>query len=175
MPDIGKLLGAISQSSNQIGTVLSLLLALTGGFLVAFWISLVLWTFHDIRSRTRDIFAILLATLMVFLFGPVGLILYFLLRPRETLDEVYERQLAQEALLQDITEQRACPKCHRPIEEDFRLCPYCRTPLKKPCSQCGRLLHLEWTICPYCGNEAVGPRVHALAPAEEAEPERVAG
>jgi RNA polymerase subunit RPABC4/transcription elongation factor Spt4 len=158
---------------NSIGVVLQIIVALAGAFLLAFWVSLVIWTFRDIRSRTRDIFAQLLAALMVLLFGPIGLMIYFLLRPRETLDQIYDRQLEQEALLQDIEEQRACPQCHRPIEDDFRLCPYCRTPLKKPCSHCGRLLHLEWDVCPYCGTEATTPRVHMLPATEEPEPERV--
>lgn len=160
---------------NSIGVVLQIIVALAGAFLLAFWVSLVIWTFRDIRSRTRDIFAQLLAALMVLLFGPIGLMIYFLLRPRETLDQIYDRQLEQEALLQDIEEQRACPKCHRPVEDDFRLCPYCRTPLKKPCSHCGRLLHLDWDVCPYCGTEAASPRIHALAATEEprAEPERI--
>ncbi|MCC7353137.1 MAG: zinc ribbon domain-containing protein [Anaerolineae bacterium] len=156
---------------NSIGVVLQIIVALAGAFLLAFWVSLVIWAFRDIRSRTRDIFAQLLAALMVLLFGPIGLMIYFLLRPRETLDQVYDRQLEQEALLQDIEEQRACPKCHRPVEEDFRLCPNCRTPLKKPCTNCGRLLHLEWDVCPYCGTEAASPRVHALPAEEEPEPE----
>ncbi len=158
---------------NSIGVVLQIIVALAGAFLLAFWVSLVIWTFRDIRSRTRDIFAQLLAALMVLLFGPIGLMIYFLLRPRETLDQIYDRQLEQEALLRDIEEQRACPKCHRPIEDDFRLCPYCRTPLKKPCSHCGRLLHLEWDVCPYCGTEAAGPRIHTLPATEEPKPEQV--
>ena len=69
-------------------------------------ISIVIWTFRDIRSRSRDIFAQILATLMVLVFFPLfplpGLALYMLLRPRETLSEVYERSLEEEALLQGI-------------------------------------------------------------------------
>ena len=129
--------------------------ALFAAFLTAVWISVVLWTFRDIRARTRDVFAQILATLMVLIFFPFfpfpGLILYFLLRPRETLSEVYERSLEEEALLQGIEERLACPGCNRRIEEEFMVCPTCHTRLKKACPACGRLLHLRWNICPYCG------------------------
>ncbi len=129
--------------------------ALFAAFLTAIWISVVIWTFRDIRGRSRDIFAQVLATLMVFVFFPFfplpGLILYYILRPRETLAEVYERSLEEEALLQGIEERLACPGCNRRIEEEFMICPTCHTRLKKACPACGRLLHLRWNICPYCG------------------------
>ena len=129
--------------------------ALFAAFLTAVWVSVIIWTFRDIRARSRDVFAQILATLMVLLFFPLfpfpGLILYMLLRPRETLSEIYERSLEEEALLQGIEERMACPGCNRRIEEQFMVCPTCHTRLKKACPACGRLLHLRWNICPYCG------------------------
>ena len=148
-----------SELTNSLGVILEVLVALVGAFLLAFWVSLVIWAFNDIRSRTTDILAWILASLMVLIFGPIGLLLYFLLRPRETLDEIYDRQLEQETLLQDLEEQRGCPTCGKPIEADYQLCPHCRTPLKEACAKCDRLLHLDWTICPYCGAEPVGAHV----------------
>ena len=56
-------------------TGLQVILAFTGAFFVALWLSLIVWTFRDARARSRDIFAILLATLMVVVFGPLGLVL----------------------------------------------------------------------------------------------------
>jgi RNA polymerase subunit RPABC4/transcription elongation factor Spt4 len=132
-----------------------MLAALFAAFLTAMWISSVIWAFRDIRARSRDIFAQILATLMVLIFFPLfplpGLTLYFILRPRETLSEIYERSLEEEALLQGIEERLACPGCNRRIEEEFMICPTCHTRLKKACPACGRLLHLRWNICPFCG------------------------
>jgi RNA polymerase subunit RPABC4/transcription elongation factor Spt4 len=146
--------------------------ALLAAFMTAMWISIVIWTFRDIRSRSRDIFAQILATLMVLIFFPLfplpGLALYMLLRPRETLAEVYERSLEEEALLQGIEERLACPGCNRRIEEEFLICPTCHTRLKKACPACGRLLHLRWNLCPYCG------AVQTAVKAAPAPPEAVA-
>ena len=140
---------------NTIQPFVVMFAALFAAFLTAIWISVVIWTFRDIRARSRDIFAQILATLMVLLFFPFfplpGWMLYMLLRPRETLSEIYERSLEEEALLQGIEERMACPGCNRRIEEEFMICPTCHTRLKKACPACGRLLHLRWNLCPYCG------------------------
>jgi RNA polymerase subunit RPABC4/transcription elongation factor Spt4 len=138
-------------SLENIGTILTIVIAFIGAALAAFWVSLVIWTFRDIRSRSRDVFAQLLASLLVLIFGPLGLGLYLILRSRETLAEAYERSLEEEALLQDIEDRQVCPGCKHPTEPDFMICPYCHTKLRKPCPHCGRLLHLRWTVCPYCG------------------------
>jgi len=142
--------------------------ALFVAFLTATWVACVIWAFRDIRARTRDIFAQILATLMVLVFFPLfplpGLVLYYILRPRETLAEVYERSLEEEALLKGIEERLACPGCNRSIEADFLVCPTCHTRIKKACRSCGRLLHLRWNICPYCGAAQTAAHVEILAP-----------
>lgn len=137
---------------NNVSLVVLGLSAFASAFTVALWISLVIWTFRDMRSRSRDAFAQLLAALMVLVLGPLGVILYFILRPRETLAEKYERSLEEEALLQDIESRLICPGCKQPIETDFMLCPICHTRLRRPCVHCGRLIHPRWSICPYCAS-----------------------
>ena len=142
--------------------------ALLAAFMTAMWISIVIWTFRDIRSRSRDVFAQILATLMVLIFFPFfplpGLILYMILRPRQTLAEVYERSLEEEALLQGIEERMACPGCNRRIQEDYMICPTCHTRLKKACVSRGRLLHLRWNICPWCGAVQTAAKAIPAAP-----------
>ncbi|NIW47440.1 MAG: zinc ribbon domain-containing protein, partial [Gammaproteobacteria bacterium] len=66
------------------------------------WISLVVWTFRDMRARSRDPFAQLLAAVVVAILPGAGLLVYLILRPPETLAEAYERALEEEALLQEI-------------------------------------------------------------------------
>ncbi len=155
----------------NIALLAQIIIALLGAYMVAFTASLIIWTFRDIRSRSRDIFAQLLATLMVAVFSLPGLFLYYILRPKETLTEAYERELAEEALLQDIEEKQACPSCHHAIHPDYQVCPHCHTKLKKECPHCHRLLHLKWNICPYC---AQVPSDLAVSTPAMLPPERVA-
>jgi RNA polymerase subunit RPABC4/transcription elongation factor Spt4 len=140
---------------NQIAVALEVGVACLTALLVAFWIGLMIWTFRDIRARTRDVFAWLLATLLVLVTGPIGLLLYLLLRPRETLAQSYDRQLEEEALLRDITTRRACPSCQAVTEPDWLICPHCRTELRSTCEACGRPLELNWKVCPYCAAPVV--------------------
>jgi RNA polymerase subunit RPABC4/transcription elongation factor Spt4 len=136
---------------GDIGTILLAIVAFISAFTVAFWMSLVIWTFRDMRLRSRDIFAQLLASLVVLIFGPLGMLIYLILRPQETLAEAYARTLEEEALLQDITkEQPVCPECKHRIEPDFIICPACHTELRKACPHCGRLMLMRWEVCPYC-------------------------
>jgi RNA polymerase subunit RPABC4/transcription elongation factor Spt4 len=131
--------------------IVQVLVAVLSGFFVAFTISLVVWTFRDMHSRSRDALAQILAALLVLVFNVPGLLLYMILRPQGTLAEKYEQALEEEALLQDIEEKQSCPGCKQGIQPDYMVCPNCHTKLRKPCSNCGRLLHLKWSVCPYCG------------------------
>lgn len=136
---------------SGLGSILRLLVAFLGAYLFALWVSMIIWTFRDIRSRSRDIFAQMLAVILIVVFNIAGLLLYFILRPRETLAAKYERELAEEAMLQDIEERQVCPVCHRKIISDYLVCPNCHTNLHKKCHHCARVLNLKWNVCPYCG------------------------
>jgi RNA polymerase subunit RPABC4/transcription elongation factor Spt4 len=131
---------------NALGPIIGCTVA----FLVIFWLSLVIWTFRDIRSRSQDLLTQILATLLVAVFFIGGLFIYMILRPRQTLAEIYERQLEEESLLAEMTERQTCNNCHARIESDFQICPSCGQKLKRSCPKCERLLELRWSFCPYC-------------------------
>jgi rubredoxin len=153
---------------ERITDVLLITIAFMGAFLAALWLAMVIWTFRDIRSRTRDIFAQILAALVVAILNLPGLLIYFILRPPETLAEAYTRSLEEEALLQGIEEADVCPGCGQRALPEYIVCPTCHTKLKKTCLHCGRALQLRWTVCPYCGAAAVAPGASASAPGADA-------
>ncbi len=144
----------IDQLLQQLPTLVTGFVLVVSVFITSLWIGMIVWTFRDIRARTRDVLVQLFMALLVAVLNVPGLLLYLLIRPRETLHEAYERALEQEALLQAIEEPLTCPACGETIEKDFVYCPYCHKVLKKVCTTCGRLLHLDWTLCPYCGTPA---------------------
>ena len=140
----------------DISSILLACVAVVGAMVAAFWLALIIWTFRDMRSRSRDIFAQILAALLVAVLFLPGWVIYLMLRPKETLAEAYERSLEEEALLQGIEEVLACPGCGMRVQAEFVVCPNCHTKLKKPCQNCGRALNLRWGVCPYCGTPAGG-------------------
>jgi len=141
---------------QNITTLVVPLVACTIVFFVIFWVSTVVWTFRDIRSRTQDFMSQILATVLAAVFPIAGLLIYMILRPRQTLAEIYERQLEEESLLAEMTERQTCGNCHARIDQDFQVCPSCGQKLKRSCPKCERLLELRWTFCPYCATNLGG-------------------
>ncbi|MDP9236428.1 MAG: zinc ribbon domain-containing protein [Chloroflexota bacterium] len=135
-----------------------------GAYLLVMWIAALLWTYRDVQTRTRDPFTQVMSVVLVAVFSLPGLLLYLILRPKNTLAELYDRQLEAEALLHELQEQATCPACRRKIEDDFLSCPYCRAALRVPCDSCGKPLSSSWVLCPYCGAD----RVAAAPPARPA-------
>ena len=131
-------------------TILEGIVAVLGAYIVVFWFAMVLWTFQDIRRRTRDWLVRIICVLLVMVFTIPGLIIYLIVRPQDTVAGRYEQQLEEEALLQGMEEKLACPSCHKRAQADFAVCPHCGERLKQPCVSCGKLLNLNWTVCPFC-------------------------
>lgn len=149
----------------QIERVLRIGITVIAAYLVALWIACIWWTFRDIRARTTDVLLQILATLLVAVFSFPGLLIYYILRPPRTLAELYEESLEEEAYLQSIQVQSACPVCKNRAEPDFIFCPWCQTRLKRVCTRCERPLLLRWKLCPYCG-QTVLPAPSAREAAE---------
>jgi RNA polymerase subunit RPABC4/transcription elongation factor Spt4 len=131
-------------------------------FIVALWLSLIIWTFRDIRSRSKDPLIRILALLVTAVLFLPGVIIYFILRPAHTIEEEYQKALEEEALLQNIETKPICPGCSRRIQEDWVACPSCHTRLKKKCSHCGKLMELPWKICPYCAAPVPGAKIEEI-------------
>ena len=144
--------------------------ALLGAFLAALWVSLVFWTYRDMRQRSQDRLLQTLAALVVLVLGPLGLIVYILLRPPRTLEEAYQHALEEEALLSEIEARTACPGCGARTDPEWQICPACQTRLRRRCGSCSRLLELSWRVCPFCATlttsrpEDLEAAVNALLP-----------
>ena len=153
---------------ESIPFYLTILSTICGGLTAALVGGMAIWTFRDIRARSRDFLAQILATVLVLTLPIIGLVVYLMLRPRETLADAYERSLEQEALLQAIEEPEICPGCGQRVKGDYLYCPDCHTQLKRACPECSRPLHLRWSLCPYC-SASVAPQ--ALEPVPTSQPE----
>jgi len=143
---------------QTLSNIIMGLAAWGAAFLVALWLSLIIWTYRDIRSRARDPLIRILAIIIVALLFLPGIVIYLILRPARTLEDEYQHTLEEEALLQSIEDIPVCPGCGRRAKDSWTVCPTCHTRLKKPCHQCRKLMELSWNLCPYCGTPAPGMR-----------------
>ncbi len=144
--------------------------AYAAAFVVTLWVSLIIWAFRDVRRRSKDPFARILAILVVTLLFLPGFLIYLILRPSQTIDEEYQQTLEEEALLQTIEDIPLCPGCTRRVKPNWIVCPTCQTKLKKRCHHCGEPMELAWNICPVCATAAPGMRKENLSLDEALSP-----
>jgi RNA polymerase subunit RPABC4/transcription elongation factor Spt4 len=126
-------------------------------YLFLVWLAAAYWAFRDMHDRTENpalpyvaAALILLPTPFLFVFG---VIVYRVIRPAERLGEVYERNLAEEALLAEVEAVKTCRGCDRRVDAEWIICPWCRTRLNRVCPNCERLVGLDWTLCAWCGKD----------------------
>ena len=126
-------------------------------YIVILWLAAAYWAFRDMQLRSENPVLPYLAAALIVLFTPVlfpfGIIVYRIVRPQEKIGEIYERNLAEEALLAEVEAIHTCPACHRRINDEWIICPACRTRLNRVCANCGRLVGLDWSLCAWCGKD----------------------
>ncbi len=126
-------------------------------YVVLLWLGTAYWAFRDMQARTENPILPYFAAALIIFFTPLlfvfAVILYLIVRPRETMAEVYERSLAEESLLAEVERNELCPVCRDRIETDWLVCPNCRTRLHRVCPGCNRLADPTWPLCAYCGRD----------------------
>jgi RNA polymerase subunit RPABC4/transcription elongation factor Spt4 len=137
-------------------------------YIVILWLAAAYWAFRDMQLRSENPVLPYLAAALIVLFTPVlfvfGVIVYRIVRPPEKIGEVYERNLAEEALLAEVEAVKTCPGCHRRVNDEWIICPACRTRLNRVCANCGRLVGLDWSLCAWCGKDFERGDIAAFEP-----------
>lgn len=136
---------------NALGVGLEILVTVFGAMVFALWAGTIIWTVNDMRSRSWDWAAVILATILVAMVPFAGLVVYLLVRPRESLADAYDRALEEEALLRDMGVTFLCPQCSLQVREDWIFCPECQAQLQSVCSYCNQNIRIDWKACAYCG------------------------
>jgi len=54
------------------------------------------------------------------------------------------------------TEAPHCRLCRSPVRAEFKVCPYCGTPLRRNCPGCGIEVEPAWKVCPQCSADLEG-------------------
>ena len=152
LDSIGKTIGDIVGSPVvQVGVRLIFI------YLVILWIASAYWAFRDMQQRSDNAILPYLVAAGIILFTPFLFVfaiwVYKIVRPHEKVGEVWERNLAEEALLNEVEAVRHCPTCERRVDEEWIICPSCRTRLNRVCPNCSRLVGLDWSLCAWCGKD----------------------
>jgi hypothetical protein len=140
--------------SNPIVQLASQLIVI---YVVLLWLGTAYWAFRDMQARTENPILPYFAAALIIFFTPLlfvfAVVLYLIVRPRETLAEVYERSLAEESLLAEVEKNELCPVCRDRVDSEWLVCPNCRTRLHRVCPSCNRLAEPTWPLCAFCGKD----------------------
>ncbi len=117
----------------DLGTVLTGVVVVVVAYLVVLWLALAFYVVRDARRRTTSPGFTLFAMLLGFVPPFLGALIYFMVRPPLTMEQVRSLAIEEQVLLEPPVEgipTRPCPTCGREIEQEFILCPYCRNSVR---------------------------------------------
>src|SRR3954463_15168419 len=143
-------------------------------YFVILWLPAADWAVRGMQLRAGKPIPPYLAASFIIVFTPVffplAIFVYRIIRPQEKIGETYERNLAEEALLAEVEAIRSCPTCARRINDEWIICPTCRTRLNRVCPNCSRLVGLDWSLCAWCGKDFERRDMTTVQPLPDVEP-----
>ena len=119
--------------------------------LVVFWLVIIGWVWVDSSERTSKKGLKIGYILLVIFFNIFGLIIYLIIRPSETIEEIYWEDLDRRYLKYETSELGDCPRCGSQLYPGYVFCTNCGYRLKVKCPQCGVLIDKDHVFCEYCG------------------------
>ena len=130
-----------------------LIMRILGVGLLIFWVVVISWVWLDSGERTTDVYKRIAYVLLVVVFNVIGWIIYLIIRPSETIEEIYWSDLERRYLKYETSELGDCPKCGYQLLPGFVFCPNCGFELKRKCSECDVYVDRDYKYCPYCNNK----------------------
>lgn len=131
---------------NIFGTIIGVLLFI-------FWFVLVGWVWIDSGERTSDVRIRVVYLLLVIVLNIPGLIIYLIVRPSETIEDIYWADLERRYLKYETAELGDCPKCGSQLYPGYQFCANCGYDIKMKCPNCEVLIPKTSEFCPYCGTK----------------------
>jgi double zinc ribbon protein len=160
---VGGVTDQIGQAVAGFGQLPAVRLALeaAGLYCILVWLACAFWVFQDARRRSSHLVTPYLAAAAMVLASPalfpLGLFVYRIVRPGQTLSEARQQQLEDRLADLDLQALAGCPECGAAVEDDWLVCPSCRARLAHRCVECGRSMRLDWSICAWCAWEVAQP------------------
>ena len=117
---------------------------------VIFWIVVLDWIWADSGERTSNRRSRILYVILAAIFNVFGWLIYLIIRPSQTIEEIYWADLERRYLKYETSELGDCPKCGTQLYPGFLYCPNCNYKLKRKCPSCGVYVDKKSNFCPFC-------------------------
>jgi len=126
---------------------------LAAAFLI-FWIVVLDWVWLDAGERTSNKTARIIYLLLVIFFNIFGWIMYLILRPSQTIEQIYWADLERRYLKYETSELGDCSQCGTQLYPGYTYCPTCGVEIKMRCKACGVYIEKNSEYCAFCGSRA---------------------
>ncbi len=124
-------------------------------YYIIVWILVLAWVWTDISARTENWFLRILCMVIVSVLSFPGLIIYILIRPKDTVEEIFWSDLERRYLLYETDGLEDCEVCGYSLTPDYIHCPNCGETLKRYCEECEVYVKKEFNYCPFCAGKMV--------------------
>lgn len=156
------LLNGVGQINFQIVSKLFILV------FVVFWIVVLDWVWMDSGERTTNKKARIIYVLLVLFLNIFGWIIYLIIRPSQTIEQIYWADLERRYLKYETAELGDCVKCGAQLYPGYTFCPKCGLEVKKKCKACGMYIEKDSEYCAFCGQKISADNiVEEQAPSKE--------
>ncbi len=122
-----------------------------GLLFILFSLVIIGWVWIDSSERTSRKGLRLVYMLLVIFLNIPGLIIYLIIRPSETIEEIYWGDLERRYLKFETSELGDCPKCGHQLYPGYVFCTNCGFEIKKRCPKCNVLINKDHKFCEFCG------------------------
>lgn len=117
---------------------------------VIFWVVVLDWIWVDSGERTSNRRSRILYVILATVFNVFGWLIYLIIRPSQTIEEIYWADLERRYLKYETSELGDCPKCGTQLFPGYLYCPSCNYKLKRKCPSCGVYVEKKSNFCPFC-------------------------
>ena len=124
-----------------------------GVIILLFWLVIIGWVWIDSGERTSKTSIRVVYLLLVIFLNIPGLIIYLIVRPSETIEQIYWADLERRYLKYETAELGDCPKCGHQLLPGYVHCSNCGNEIKRKCPKCGVLINKDHKFCENCGTQ----------------------
>ena len=124
-----------------------------GMVLILFWLVMIGWVWIDSGERTSKNSVRFVYLLLVIFLNIPGLVIYLIVRPSETIEQIYWADLERRYLKYETAELGDCSKCGSQLLPGYVHCSNCGNEIKRRCPKCGVLINKDHKFCENCGTQ----------------------
>lgn len=160
---------SLVSNSDLLFSVLVLVFTI---FIFALWLYCAVFMFLDYRKRDRTSIISFALFILGIALGPIALVFYLIVRPRETLEDKAFVNIEHRFYYHQAAKVLDCLDCEAYVVEGHQFCTNCGLKNRFKCEKCGFLTDYDDNFCPHCGFSFKGRYEKIISDLKEKEKQK---